>query len=58
MTLTPEVEAALMEAIDRHQAKRGASRVRVLGDRGAFGIGLRRAAGRTQQLIVIGVPVL
>jgi hypothetical protein len=58
MTLIPEVEAALMDAIDRHQAKRGANRVPTVGDCSPFWMGLRRRAGGTRQLIAIGVSVL
>lgn len=58
MTLIPEVETALMEAIHRHQAKPRARRDRASGQGGAFGLSLGRAAGRTRRLIVLSVPVL
>lgn len=58
MTLIPEVEAALIEAIDRDQAKRAAKRVTADGARGAFWPGLRRTAGRTRHVIAVGIGVL
>jgi hypothetical protein len=58
MTLIPEVETALMEAIHRHQTNLQAKGDRVSGKAGAFGFSLGRVAGRTRQLIALSVPVL